>query len=152
MRTTYILKEAEIERKWYVVDATGHTLGRLASEIATVLRGKNKPIFTPYLDAGDNVIVINADKVKVTGKKLDQKLYRRHSGYTGGLKETTLRTMMDKKPEEVMRHAVKGMLPKNTLGRNMLKKLYVYSGSEHLHEAQKPEALEIKYVTKREVK
>jgi len=149
MRTTYILKEADIERKWYVVDATGHTLGRLASEIAIVLRGKNKPIFTPHLDAGDNVIIINADKIKVTGKKLDQKLYRRHSGYVGGLKETTLRVMMDKKPEEVMRLAVKGMLPKNTLGRKMLKKLHVYAGEEHRHEAQKPEVLEVKYSCER---
>ena len=145
MRTTFIAKTAEIERKWYVVDAANHTLGRLASEIASVLKGKNKPIYTPHLDTGDYVIVINADKIKVTGKKLDQKLYRKHSEYTGGFKEVTLRQMLDKKPEDVLVHAVKGMLPKNTLGKNMLKKLYVYTGTEHGHEAQKPEVLEIKY-------
>lgn len=145
MRTTFIAKTAEIERKWYVVDAEGQTLGRLASQVAAVLRGKNKPIYTPHLDTGDYVIVINADKIAVTGKKLDQKLYRRHSEYTGGFKETTLKEMMNKKPEEVIKHAVKGMLPKNTLGKNMLKKLHVYAGAEHNHEAQKPEALEIKY-------
>lgn len=145
MRTTFIAKTAEIERKWYVVDAEGQTLGRLASQVAAVLRGKNKPIYTPHLDTGDYVIVINADKIAVTGKKLDQKLYRRHSEYTGGFKETTLKEMMNKKPEEVIKHAVKGMLPKNALGKNMLKKLHVYAGAEHNHEAQKPEALEIKY-------
>lgn len=145
MRTTFIAKTAEIERKWYVVDAEGQTLGRLASQVAAVLRGKNKPIYTPHLDTGDYVIVINADKISVTGKKLDQKLYRRHSEYTGGFKETTLKEMMNKKPEEVIKHAVKGMLPKNTLGKNMLKKLHVYAGAEHNHEAQKPEALEIRY-------
>ena len=145
MRTTFIAKTAEIERKWYVVDAADHTLGRLASEVASVLKGKNKPIYTPHLDTGDYVIVINADKIKVTGKKLDQKLYRKHSEYTGGFKEITLRQMLDKKPEEVILHAVKGMLPKNTLGKDMLKKLYVYTGTEHKHEAQKPEVLEIKY-------
>ncbi len=145
MRTTFIAKTAEIERKWYVVDAEGQTLGRLASQVAAVLRGKNKPIYTPHLDTGDYVIIINADKIAVTGKKLDQKLYRKHSEYTGGFKETTLKEMMNKKPEEVIRHAVKGMLPKNTLGKNMLKKLHVYAGAEHNHEAQKPEALEIKY-------
>lgn len=142
MRTTFIAKTAEIERKWYVVDATDKTLGRLASEIASVLRGKKKPIYTPFLDTGDFVIVINADKVKFTGKKLDQKLYRKHSDYVGGFKETTLKVMMEKKPEEVTRLAVKGMLPKNALGRQMLKKLHVYAGSEHKHEAQKPEVLE----------
>jgi large subunit ribosomal protein L13 len=145
MRTTFIAKSAEVERKWYVIDAEGKTLGRLASEVAAVLRGKKKPIYTPFMDTGDYVIVINADKINVTGKKLDQKLYRKHSEYTGGFKETTLRTMMDKKPEEVMVHAVKGMLPKNALGRKMLKKLFVYAGSEHKHEAQKPEVLEIKF-------
>ena len=142
MRTTFIAKTAEIERKWYVVDATDLTLGRLASEVAAVLRGKNKPIFTPHLDTGDNVIVINAEKIKVTGKKLDQKLYRHHSEYTGGFKEITLKQMMEKKPEQVIRHAVKGMLPKNALGKNMLKKLHVYAGADHKHEAQKPEVLE----------
>lgn len=143
MRTTFIAKPAEIERKWYVVDAEGQTLGRLASEVAKVLRGKNKPIFTPFVDTGDYVIVINAEKIQVTGKKLDQKLYRHHSGYAGGLKETDLRTMLNKKPEEVIYHAVKGMLPKNTLGRETFKKLFVYAGSEHKHEAQKPEVLEL---------
>lgn len=145
MRTTFIAKPNEVERKWYVVDATDHTLGRLASEVASVLRGKNKPIYTPHVDTGDYVIIINADKIKVTGKKLDQKLYRKHSEYTGGFKEVTLRAMMDKKPEEALKHAIKGMLPKNTLGRNMYKKLFVYAGSEHSHQAQTPEVLEIKY-------
>lgn len=145
MRTTYIAKTADIERKWFVVDATDLTLGRLASEVAAVLKGKNKPIYTPFLDTGDNVIIVNAEKIKVTGKKLDQKLYRKHSEYVGGFKETTLREMMDKKPEEVVRLAVKGMLPKNTLGKNMLKKLFVYAGSEHKHQAQAPEALEFKF-------
>lgn len=145
MRTTYIVKAGEIERKWYVVDATNQTLGRLSSEIASILKGKRKPIYTPFMDTGDYVIVINADKIKVTGKKLDQKIYRTHSGYTGGLKEVTMRSMMDKKPTEVIRHAVKGMLPKNTLGRDMYKKLHVYAGAEHEHAAQKPEVLEIKY-------
>ena len=145
MRTTYIAKTAEIERKWFVVDATDLTLGRLASEVAAVLRGKHKPIYTPFLDTGDNVIIVNADKIKVTGKKLDDKLYRKHSAYVGGFKETTLREMMNKKPEDVIKHAVKGMLPKNSLGRNMLKKLFVYSGSEHKHQAQNPEVLEFKF-------
>ena len=145
MRTTFIAKTAEIDRKWYVVDATDHTLGRLASEVASVLKGKNKPTYTPHLDTGDYVIIVNAEKIKVTGKKLDQKLYRKHSEYTGGFKETTLRQMLDKKPEDVLVHAVKGMLPKNALGKDMLKKLFVYAGSEHNHDAQKPEVLEIKY-------
>lgn len=145
MRTTYIAKAADIERKWFVVDATDHTLGRLASEVAAILKGKNKPIYTPFLDTGDNVIIINADKIKVTGKKMDQKLYRKHSAYVGGFKEVTLKSMMSKKPEEVLKHAVKGMLPKNALGRKMFKKLYVYAGDEHNHQAQKPEVLEINY-------
>lgn len=145
MRTTYITKAADIERKWYIVDATDHTLGRLSSEIARILRGKHKPIFSTNLDTGDYVVVINAEKIKVTGKKMDQKLYRKHSDYVGGLKETTLREMMDKKPEEVIRLAVKGMLPKNTLGKDSLKKLRVYTGADHGHEAQNPEVLEIKY-------
>ncbi len=145
MRTTFIAKTAEIERKWYLVDAEGKTLGRLSSQIAAVLRGKNKPTFTPNIDTGDYVIVINADKIKVTGNKLEDKLYRRHSDYTGGFKETTLRQLMEKKPTEAVKHAVKGMLPKNALGKNMYKKLFVYAGSEHKHEAQKPEVLEIKY-------
>jgi large subunit ribosomal protein L13 len=145
MRTTFIAKPAEIERKWYVVDAADQTLGRLASEVASVLRGKNKPIYTPHCDTGDYVIIVNADKIKVTGKKLDQKLYRRHTGHVGGLKEATLREMLDKKPEEVIKHAVKGMLPKNALGREMFGKLFVYAGSDHKHQAQCPEVLEIKY-------
>ena len=131
----------KVERKWYVVDATGYTLGRLASEVAKVLRGKNKAIFTPHIDTGDYVIVINADKIKVTGKKMDQKVYYRHSDYVGGMKEATLREMMDKKPEKVIELAVKGMLPKGPLGRTMYKKLFVYAGAEHGHEAQKPEVL-----------
>ena len=141
MRTTYTVKAGEIERKWYVVDAEGKNLGRLSSEIAKVLSGKHKPIYTPHLDTGDFVIVINAEKIQVTGKKLDQKLYRRHSGHPGGLKETNLRTMLDKKPEEVLYHSIKGMLPKKALGAKMLKKLKVCVGAEHEHEAQKPEVL-----------
>ncbi|MCD8120690.1 MAG: 50S ribosomal protein L13 [Clostridiales bacterium] len=139
---SFMASPATIERKWYVVDATGYTLGRLASEVAKVLRGKNKPIFTPHMDCGDNVIVINAAKVKVTGRKLDQKIYYRHSEYVGGMKETTLREMMAKKPERVVELAVKGMLPKGSLGNDMYKKLHVYAGPEHEHAAQKPEALE----------
>ncbi len=138
---TFIANPATIERKWYVVDATGYTLGRLASEIAKVLRGKNKPIFTPHLDMGDYVIVVNAAKVKVTGKKLSQKIYYHHSGYVGGMKETTLKEMLANKPERVVELAVKGMLPKGPLGRQMYKKLFVYAGPEHKHEAQKPEVL-----------
>ena len=132
---------ATIERKWYVVDATGYTLGRLASEVAKVLRGKNKPIYTPHVDTGDYVIVVNADKIKVTGKKLDQKIYYHHSDYVGGMKETPLREMMDKKPERVIELAVKGMLPKGPLGRQMYKKLFVYAGPDHKQAAQKPEVL-----------
>ena len=132
---------ATIERKWYVVDAADMTLGRLASEVAKVLRGKNKPIFTPHMDTGDYVIVVNAEKIKVTGKKLDQKIYYRHSDYVGGMKETTLKEMMQKYPERVVEHAVKGMLPKGPLGRQMYKKLHVYAGPEHEHAAQKPEVL-----------
>ena len=132
---------AKIDRKWYVVDATGHTLGRLASEVAKVLRGKNKPTYTPSMDTGDYVIVVNAEKVKVTGKKLDQKVYYRHSEYVGSLKETTLREMLNKHPERVIESAVKGMLPKGPLGREMYTKLHVYAGPDHKHEAQKPEVL-----------
>lgn len=138
---SFMASPATIERKWYVVDAAGCTLGRLASEVASVLRGKNKPIFTPHMDCGDYVIVVNASKVKVTGKKLDQKIYYRHSDYVGGMKETTLREMMANKPEKVVELAVKGMLPKGPLGRSMIKKLHVYAGAEHNHEAQKPEVL-----------
>lgn len=138
---TFMASPATIDRKWYVVDATDMTLGRLASEIAKVLRGKNKPIFTPHIDCGDNVIVINAEKIKVTGKKMDQKVYYHHSDYVGGLKEATLREKLEKKPEQVIELAVKGMLPKGPLGRQMFTKLHVYAGPEHKHEAQKPEVL-----------
>ena len=142
---TYMASPSTIEKEWYVVDATGHTLGRLASEIASVLRGKNKPTYTPHMDTGDYVVVVNADKIKVTGKKLDQKIYYNHSEYVGGMKETTLREKMAKKPEDVIYLAVKGMLPKGPLGRQMIKKLHVYAGPEHEHAAQKPSVLEIKY-------
>ena len=138
---TFMASGATIDRKWYVVDATDMTLGRLASEVAKVLRGKNKPIFTPHIDCGDNVIVINAEKIKVTGKKMDQKVYYHHSDYVGGLKEATLREKLEKKPEQVIELAVKGMLPKGPLGRQMFTKLHVYAGPEHKHEAQKPEVL-----------
>lgn len=138
---TFMASPATIDRKWYVVDATDMTLGRLASEVAKVLRGKNKAIFTPHIDTGDYVFVINAEKVKVTGKKLDQKVYYRHSEYVGGMKETTLREMLAKKPEKVVELAVKGMLPKGPLGNQMYTKLYVYAGPEHKHAAQKPEVL-----------
>ena len=138
---TFMASPATIERKWYVVDATNMTLGRLASEVAKVLRGKNKAIFTPHIDTGDYVIVINASKVKVTGRKLDQKIYYHHSDYVGGMKETTLIEMLAKKPEKVVELAVKGMLPKGPLGREMYTKLHVYAGPEHQHAAQKPEVL-----------
>ncbi|GFI05257.1 MAG: 50S ribosomal protein L13 [Lachnospiraceae bacterium] len=138
---TFMASPATIERKWYVVDAANMTLGRLASEVAKVLRGKNKPIFTPHMDTGDFVIVVNADKVKVTGRKLDQKIYYHHSDYVGGMKEATLREMMAKKPEKVVELAVKGMLPKGPLGRQMYTKLHVYAGPDHKHAAQKPEVL-----------
>ena len=138
---TYMANPDKIERKWYVVDATGYTLGRLASEVAKVLRGKNKPQFTPHVDTGDYVIVVNADKIKVTGKKMDQKIYYNHSDYVGGMRETTLREMMAKKPEKVVELAVKGMLPKGPLGRSMFTKLHVYAGPEHEQAAQKPEVL-----------
>ncbi len=138
---TFMATPSTIERKWYVVDAADYTLGRLASEVAQVLRGKNKPIYTPSMDTGDYVIVINADKVRITGKKLDQKIYYHHSDYVGGMKETTLRKMMQTKPERVIELAVKGMLPKGPLGRQMYTKLHVYAGPEHPHAAQKPEPL-----------
>lgn len=140
---SFMASPATIERKWYVVDATGYTLGRLSSEVAKILRGKNKPIFTPHMDCGDYVIIVNASKVKVTGKKLDQKIYYHHSDYVGGMKETTLREMMAKKPEKVVELAVKGMLPKGPLGRAMIKKLHVYAGPEHEQQAQKP--VELKF-------
>ena len=138
---TYMANPDKIERKWYVVDAEGQTLGRLAAEVAKVLRGKNKPEFTPHVDTGDYVIIVNADKIKVTGKKLEQKIYYNHSDYVGGMRETTLKEMLAKKPERVIELAVKGMLPKGPLGRSMYTKLFVYAGPEHKHEAQKPEAL-----------
>ena len=139
---TFMASPATIDRKWYVVDATDKTLGRLASEVAKVLRGKNKAIFTPHIDTGDYVIVINAEKIKVTGKKLDQKIYYHHSDYVGGMKQATLREKLAKKPEQVVELAVKGMLPKGPLGRQMYTKLHVYAGAEHPHAAQKPEVLE----------
>ena len=138
---TFMASPSTIDRKWYVVDATNMTLGRLASEVAKILRGKNKAIFTPHIDTGDYVIVINAEKIKVTGKKLDQKIYYHHSDYVGGLKQATLREKLAKKPEQVIELAVKGMLPKGPLGRQMFKKLHVYAGPEHAHAAQKPEVL-----------
>ena len=138
---TYMANPDKIERKWYVVDADGCTLGRLASGVASVLRGKNKPQFTPHVDTGDYVIIVNADKIKVTGKKLEQKIYYNHSDYVGGMRETTLKEMLAKKPERVIELAVKGMLPKGPLGRSMYTKLFVYAGPEHKHEAQKPEAV-----------
>ena len=138
---TFMASPATIDRKWYVVDAEGMTLGRLASEVAKVLRGKNKPIFTPHIDTGDYVIVVNAEKIKVTGKKLEQKIYYNHSDYVGGMRETTLAEMLAKKPEKVVELAVKGMLPKGPLGRAMIKKLHVYAGPEHNNQAQKPEVL-----------
>ena len=139
---TFIPKAADIDRKWYVVDADGMVLGRLASQVANILRGKNKPIYTPNMDTGDFVIIINASKAILTGKKLDQKIYYHHSGYAGGLKETKYRKLMAEKPEFVIKKAVKGMLPDNTLGRKALTRLHVYAGPEHKHEAQKPEARE----------
>ena len=143
MKTTYMPSTMSIDRKWYVVDAEGQTLGRLAAKVANVLRGKTKPIYTPFLDTGDYVIVNNADKVKVTGKKMEQKKYYRHSDYVGGMKEATLKEMLERHPERVVELAVKGMLPKGKLGRTMYKKLFVYAGNEHKHEAQKPEVLSI---------
>lgn len=138
---SFMAATADVEKKWYVVDAAGQTLGRVSSEIAKVLRGKNKPIYTPHIDTGDYVIVINAEKIKVTGKKLDQKIYFSHSDYPGGVRETTLREMLAKKPADVITLAVKGMLPKGPLGKSMLDKLHVYAGAEHPHAAQKPEQL-----------
>ena len=142
--STYVAKAGEIERAWYVVDAEGQTLGRLSTEIAKILTGKNKPSYTPFLDTGDFVVVVNADKVRVSGKKADQKTYFSHSGYPGGAKLTPYRQMMDRFPERVIERAVKGMLPKNALGRQMAKKLKVYRGPEHPHAAQQPVALDIK--------
>jgi large subunit ribosomal protein L13 len=144
MRTTHISKPQEVERKWFVVDAAGANLGRLSSQIASILRGKHKPTYSPSVDTGDYVIVINADKVAVTGRKLDQKTYVRHSGHIGKRKETTMRDMMKAKPEFILTHAVKGMLPKNNLGRAMFTKFHVYAGPNHKHQAQQPEVLELK--------
>lgn len=143
MKTTIMAKPHEVERKWFVVDAEGKTLGRLASEVAKILRGKHKPIYTPHVDTGDHVIIINAEKVFLSGRKLDQKMYRRHSGFPGGLKEMTYRKLMSEKPELAVFKAVKGMIPHNRLGRQMIKKLRVYRGPEHPHQAQQPEVLEL---------
>jgi large subunit ribosomal protein L13 len=140
---SYNAKPQEIERKWYIIDATGKTLGRLSTEIASILRGKRKPIYTPHVDTGDHVIIINAENIVLTGKKLEQKYYKYHTGYAGGLKEVRYDKLMEKNPEKIIMLAVKGMLPKNSLGRQMFKKLKVYRGSEHNHEAQKPEVYEV---------
>ncbi|MDR2302594.1 MAG: 50S ribosomal protein L13 [Deltaproteobacteria bacterium] len=142
---TFMADENKVDKKWYVVDAAGQVVGRLASELANILRGKTKPIYTPHNDTGDFVVVVNVDKIVFTGRKLDQKLYNRYSGFIGGLKQTKAKDMLAKKPREILMHAVKGMLPKNTLGRRQLKKLKVYAGNQHPHTAQKPEKLEIKW-------
>lgn len=141
---TFMQKKETVERKWYVVDAEGQTLGRLATKVATVLRGKHKPTYTPHVDCGDYVIVINAEKVVLTGNKLDDKMYYNHSGFPGGLRERNAKTMIEKYPEEMVERAIKGMLPHNPLGRAMGKKLFVYAGADHKHEAQKPEVMEVK--------
>ena len=141
MEKTYVTKREDVEREWYVVDASGQTLGRLATRVARVLRGKHKPIYSPSVDTGDYVIVVNAERIHVTGRKLDQKIYYRHSGYPGGLKEITLRNLLQKHPTRVIKHAVRGMLPKNRLGRRMFKKLKVYAGPDHPHAAQQPKPL-----------
>ena len=143
MQKTWNAKRGEIERHWYVVDAEGKTLGRLATRIADTLRGKNKPQYTPHVDTGDFVVVVNAEKIAVTGKKLDDKMYYRHSGYPGGLKQRTLREQLDRRPTEVLRKAVKGMLPKNKLANQQITKLKIYAGPEHPHEAQAPQPLEV---------
>lgn len=144
MRTTYMAKPNEVERKWYVVDAEGQTLGRLASEVASILRGKHKPTFTPHIDTGDHVIILNASKIHLTGNKLQNKIYYRHTNHPGGLKETRAHEMRANKPERMLELAIKGMLPKNTLGRKQGMKLHVYAGSEHNQQAQKPEAYELR--------
>ena len=144
MRTTFMANDESVERKWYVIDAEGQRLGRLASEVASLLRGKHKPTYTPHVDTGDHVIIINAEKIELTGNKLKDKMYRRHSGYPGGLKERTAEEMLDRQPERVIEIAVKGMLPKGPLGRKMFKKLHVYAGPEHNNAAQKPEVYELK--------
>lgn len=144
MRTTFMAKAHEVDRKWFVVDAEGKTLGRLATEVATLLRGKHKPTYTPNVDTGDNVIIINAEKIELTGKKLTDKLYRRHTLHPGGLKVRTALEMRTNYPEKMLEGAIRGMLPKNSLGRTMFKKLHVYSGSEHPHQAQQPEVYELR--------
>lgn len=144
MRTTFMAKADEVERKWYVIDAEGKTLGRLSTEVATLLRGKHKPIYTPHVDTGDHVIIINAEKIELTGNKLNDKLYYRHSGHPGGLKTRTALEMRTNQPEKMIEAAVRGMLPKGSLGRKMFKKLNVYAGNEHPHEAQKPEVYELR--------
>ena len=144
MGKTYVTKKQDVQRSWYVVDARGQTLGRLATQVAYMLRGKHKPIYSPSVDVGDYVIVVNAEKIHVTGRKLDQKMYYRYSGYPGGLKQITLRNLLQKHPTRVIEHAVRGMLPKNRLGRRMFKKLKVYAGPDHPHEAQRPERLDLK--------
>jgi large subunit ribosomal protein L13 len=144
MMKSYMARPLEVERKWYVVDAEGQTLGRLATEIATVLRGKNKPQYTPHVDTGDFVVVVNAEKVVVTGRKAEQKVYRRHSGYPGGLKETSYEQLMERRPNEILRRAVKGMMPKNRLARQQLRKLKIYAGPEHPHAAQNPQPYEVR--------
>lgn len=144
MRTTYMAKASEIERKWYVIDAEGKTLGRLASEVASILRGKHKPTFTPHVDTGDHVILINAEKIELTGKKLTDKKYYRHTGYAGGLKTRTALEMRTNYPEKMLELAIKGMLPKGSLGRQMFKKLHVYAGPEHPHQAQQPQTYELR--------
>lgn len=143
MKNTYMQKKETVERNWYVIDATDLTLGRLATKVATVLRGKHKPTYTPHIDCGDFVIVVNADKVNLTGKKLDQKIYYNHSGYTGGLRERTARVMKEQYPVEMVERAIKGMLPHNRLGRQMYKKLFVYAGNEHPHTAQQPKEMKL---------
>lgn len=140
---SFIAKPHEVERKWYVVDAEGKNLGRLSTEVASILRGKKKPIYTPHVDTGDYVIIINAEKIAVTGKKMTDKMYKRHTGYPGGLREISLEKLLAKRPEEVLRHSIKGMMPKGTLGRQMFSKLKVYAGPQHEHDAQKPEVLDI---------
>ncbi|HET7480996.1 MAG TPA: 50S ribosomal protein L13 [Rubrobacteraceae bacterium] len=144
MMKSYMARPQEVERKWYVVDAEGQTLGRLAAEITKVLRGKNKPQYTPHVDTGDFVVVVNADRVEVTGRKAEQKVYRRHTGYPGGLRETSYEVMMQRKPTEILRKAVWGMMPKSRLARQQFKKLKIYAGSEHPHAAQTPEPYEVK--------
>ena len=144
MRTTFMAKAQDVERKWLVVDAEGQTIGRLASEVASILRGKHKPIYTPHVDTGDYVIIINADKIHFTGKKLQDKKYYNHSGWAGGLRERTASEMREKYPRELLERTIKGMLPHNSLGRKMAKKLFVYAGSEHPHQAQKPESYELR--------